>query len=728
MPGILYICMYINQFKYMDFKSLNKEQIQSVTFSGRHLLVLAGAGTGKTTTIVSRVAWLLEQGVQPSRIKIISFTKKSASDIALRAQTSLSSGLSCHVQGSTFHGWCLEIIRSFPDVFSMQNWSVIDTDDQESAFRQIMDEPEFKCLSGVKVSGLASLCSYVVNTGVSLSDAILKSEECSGLSPELLESVISRYSSYKSDNHYLDYDDLISIVTDRLKTDVSFRNKLTSRYDHILVDEMQDTNHLQWELLEIFAPYCSLFCVGDDAQSIYGFRGADFNSIHSFTGRIPESQVIRLVRNYRSTQPLLDVSNALLQHSPLRYDKSLVSVHKKGARPQLVFVRNPKEEACFAVSQISRNVLKGGSYSDNMVLVRSSYQAKHVEAAFISNGIPYRLFGGTSIVRSSHVRDVIAAARLIVNPDDELAWIRYLSLWKGFGKSRSRNILSRLPAGVGIVDKVCSISGTSRLGEAARILTDVAAFRNDAHASIRTLADAMGDVLSLRYPSDWNHRKMDIDMLVTSVAPTLTLDDFISTYLVDTVTDSSMSGDFVTISTIHSAKGLEADNVFVLDITAGNYPSMQAVRNGYEQIEEERRCLYVALTRARRSLFLMTDYATWSMTETLRTDPGQLHCGARFVSNRPDEKAAPSVFTNARIVSLESDYVCFRTDDGRTGYSLINDFLFAYRPAGDRNPPLTVPHFLFGDMDLRLFDSIAMPSESSADRTADKPVAGFSFF
>lgn len=712
----------------MEFKSLNKEQRLSATFRGKHLLVLAGAGTGKTTTIISRVAWLLEQGVQTSRIKIISFTKKSASDIASRAQSLLGSGTGFTVQGSTFHGWCLEIIRTYPAVFGMQNWNVIDADDQESVFRQILSEPEYKSFADIKTASLIALCSYMVNTGISLHEAISRSENCSELPVSALEVLFARYSVYKKEHHYFDYDDLITVVVDKLRSNDSFRQQLTSRYDHILVDEMQDTNHLQWNLLEQFAPFCSLFCVGDDAQSIYGFRGADFNSIHSFAQRIPDSQVIKLVRNYRSSQPVLDVANALLENSPLDYDKSLVAMRKRGVKPRLAFVHNQKEEAEFIMSEISRSVSHGGTYSDNMLLVRSSYQARQLESVFMSHGIPYRLFGGTSIVRSSHIRDVMAAARLIVHPDDELAWIRYLSLWKGIGKAKAQTIISRLPSNVDIVDKISFMGGTSGLKQASQILLEGAACRNDASSSIRAISLAMTPVLALRHPNDWERREKDLDMVIASIGSSQSLEDFISTYLLDTVTENSETGNFVTVSTIHSAKGLEAENVYILDVTAGNYPPMIAVRNGQEQIEEERRCLYVALTRARKSLCLLTDYATWSMTEPVRTDPKMLRPGARFISNRPEEKAAPLVFIKASIVSLESDYVCFHTDDGRTGYSLINDFIYTYRPEQEKNPPLMVPHFLLGDMDIRLFEPVAYTQDAQPRKTVDNAVHDYSFF
>ena len=203
---------------------------------------------------------------------------------------------------------------------------------------------------------------------------------------------------------------------------------------------MQDTNPLQRKLLEIFMPSCHLFCVGDDAQSIYAFRGADFNSIHSFSKRVPDSSVMKLVRNYRSSQAILDVSNKLLELSPLQYGKKLIAQQKKGKKPSFVFVSNKTEEADFIRREIQKHIKSGIKYADHMILARNAYQAKQVEAAFLSRQIPYVLYGGISLMKSAHIRDAMSVLRIISNPEDELAWMRYLCLWPGIGKVKVRKV------------------------------------------------------------------------------------------------------------------------------------------------------------------------------------------------------------------------------------------------------------------------------------------------
>jgi len=321
----------------MHLNEINKEQKAAVTYTGKHLLLLAGAGTGKTHTIVARAAWLITNGILPERIKIISFTKKSANEIALRTQKLLS-GIPGNksTQGATFHGWCLEIIRSNPSFFNMNKWTVIDTDDQEVIMKNTIDRYSSGISYDVKASDVLSIRSYRLNTECNIEEAIQKTlhnkpQKVESLLNDIdtIVSIIESYEEYKKTHLYLDYDDILTIAVATLTKCDELRVKVTSMYDHILVDEMQDTNPLQWKLLEIFMPSCHLFCVGDDAQSIYAFRGADFNSIHSFSKRVPDSSVMKLVRNYRSSQAILDVSNKLLELSPLQYGKKLIAQQKK---------------------------------------------------------------------------------------------------------------------------------------------------------------------------------------------------------------------------------------------------------------------------------------------------------------------------------------------------------------------------------------------------------------
>ena len=601
---------------------LNKEQKAAVTYTGKHLLLLAGAGTGKTHTIVARAAWLITNGISPERIKIISFTKKSANEIALRTQKLLS-GIPGNksTQGATFHGWCLEIMRSNPSFFYMNKWTVIDTDDQEVIMKNTIDRYSSGISYDVKASDVLSIRSYQLNTECNIEEAIQKTLHNKPQKVEFLIndidtiiSIIESYEEYKKTHLYLDYDDILTIAVATLTKCDELRVKVTSMYDHILVDEMQDTNPLQWKLLEIFMPSCHLFCVGDDAQSIYAFRGADFNSIHSFNKRVPDSSVMKLIRNYRSSQAILDVSNKLLELSPLQYGKKLIAQQKKGKKPSFVFVSNKTEEAAFIRREIQKHIKSGIKYADHMILTRNAYQAKQVEAAFLSRQIPYVLYGGISLMKSAHIRDAMSVLRIISNPEDELAWMRYLCLWPGIGKVKVRKIIDEMSSEKSILEKVKIMKTTDSFAFPAKVINDAYAQIKAPAACISTTIESMSSTLKEKYAKDWERREKDFTTLIEIASSSRSVASFISDYLLDSNIDNNSQNDAVVISTIHSAKGLEANYCYILDMCIGNYPSGVAVKAGTDAIEEERRCLYVALTRAKKELIILTEYNTWVMT------------------------------------------------------------------------------------------------------------------
>ena len=236
----------------------------------------------------------------------------------------------------------------------------------------------------------------------------------------------------------MDYDDLLNSVIQTLSRNENARKSIASQYDHILVDEMQDTNPLQWKLLMLFQEECHLFCVGDDAQSIYGFRGADFRNVHQFKERLPNSEVLKLEDNYRSTQEILDVSNWLLEQSPLEYNKKLKAVRGEGNKPILMNFNSGWEEANWIADDIVKNKIEESkNYSDHLILARTAYGLKKIEGALIAKKIPYKLFGGTQFMQSSHIRDVFSALSIVTNIKDEIAWMRYLHLWENIGDRKA---------------------------------------------------------------------------------------------------------------------------------------------------------------------------------------------------------------------------------------------------------------------------------------------------
>lgn len=708
----------------MNTNKLNKEQEKAVKFEGKHLLLLAGAGTGKTTTIVSRAAWLISHGIAPTRLKIISFTKKSANEIAARTTDLLmDAGIKSPSQGATFHGWCLEIIRSNPAFFNMSRWTVIDTDDQEVIMKHIIDNKTICMDQNIKASEVLSIHSFQLNTDCDIKEAIRKTltRKSGQLNIELLiedaekiKGIIELYEKYKHTHLYLDYDDILVITVNALTQNKDLCSKVTSMYDHILVDEMQDTNPLQWKLLELFMPSCHLFCVGDDAQSIYGFRGADFNSIHSFSKRVAESTVMKLIRNYRSSQSILDVSNQLLKLSPVQYNKELIAVNKKGKKPFLVFVNNKFEEAAYIKRDIQKHIKAGSHYGKHMILARNAYQAKQVEATFLTNQIPYVLYGGVSLMKSAHIRDIISVLRIIANPQDELAWMRFLELWPGVGKAKIKKAIESIITQKSIPETIDALTDTEVFSLPTKVINDAYVQMNAPASCLSNVVKSMDNILKDKYAKDWDRRKKDFTTLIEVASDSKSIVSFISNFLVDSnISSNDSSNDAVVISTIHSAKGLEAEYCYVIDMNIGNYPCDIAIKDGANAIEEERRCLYVALTRAKKQLAVITEYNTWMMTEPYHSKITMVKPGDSYIAIHPTPCDPP--FKIAKITSINRNEVCLHVG-GKTLYKSMDELSTAYRPKDAIFPGLSAPYFFFSKICPDLFDCISGNSQNVSEK------------
>lgn len=679
----------------MDFDKLNTQQFQAATFDGKHLLVLAGAGTGKTRTIIARAIYLLQNGIDPHRIKILSFTRKSAQEIAERIKIE-SSGLPVakKMTGSTFHSWCMELIMKYSDAFGLQGYSCIDEDDRETAIKLIIGrlyggKKEIKLKNKnagrLKAGTISEVFSYSINTRCNLTTAIkakmfplMHGEEIDKLAEEvrgIIAEIIKRYIEYKVEHRYLDYDDMLLVVATMLKKTENLRNHISSQYDHILVDEMQDTNPLQWMLLESFFDNSRLFCVGDDAQSIYAFRGADFQSIHSFKNRVPDAQVYKLEENYRSTQEILDLSNWLLKESPLNYDKNLHSFRGAGLMPEMHVVNGDWEEAELVTEDILENIQEGKSYWDHMVLTRSAYLARKVEAACISKKIPYKLFGGTGLMKSAHIRDVVAAMRIISNYRDELAWTRYLTLWDGVGEVTAANLIGYLLMCDNINDCVDIVKHANLKNEETyKALEAICTLESNPSEAISVLVDIMENVLRKRY-DNWDLRKKDFSALKIVAAKSLNISDFVTDYILDpsaeitTKYDSEVDNDKITISTIHSAKGLESSVCYILNVAPESYPSLHATT--LDEVEEERRCLYVALTRAKDELHLISRAESRMGIVRSPRDFNKLEVGKRIKSRNTDRKGVV-----LDLASVKSKTVVSYCIDGSNDVYTLNERQF----------------------------------------------------
>lgn len=604
---------------------LNEEQRYAVQFSGKHLLVLAGAGTGKTMTIIERAKHLIKSGVLAHRIIILSFTRKSAKEIVSRIRSDIEISNSEGLQGQTFHSWCMGIIKNNPNAFKFHNYTVMDEEDRDSCFKLICGRT-YKDSEGKKVTPgqIAGAYSYAINAKCNLSTAMRVTvydnapddEYFQGRIKDLkpiFSDVIQNYIIYKNAHKYLDYDDILLLVANALKKNEELRKSIASLYDHILVDEMQDTNPLQYDLLSSFYDRCHLFCVGDDAQSIYGFRGADFKTIHNFTEIIPESEVCKLTLNYRSTQELLDLSNWLLRQSLLKYDKELKSFRGKGDMPQLLDWDYSWQEAEDITDKMleSRRV-KGYNFKDNMCLSRTSFGLREVEAKCIKKKIPYIIYGGTSLMQSKHIRDVISPMRIVSNHRDELAWLRYLKLWKGIGDVTASKIIDNVIMEENLGDCVLKLMDMNLQDEISSTLVNLSDMQSNPSGAIKKALETMSGRLSEIYKDSWLWRSKDFNLLEDVALSTGSISEFIAEYVLDprldtTIKNGGADEDKVILTTIHSAKGLEAAICYIVNASPRSYPTSRAILNGEDAIEEERRCLYVAMTRAKDELYIYRD-------------------------------------------------------------------------------------------------------------------------
>ena len=603
--------------------SLNEQQKYAATFNGKHLLVLAGAGTGKTRTIIARAKHLIQSGVNPKRILILSFTRKSAAEIVERISTELPSTKSEGLIGSTFHSWCMAIIQNNPDIFPQASYTLLDREDQESCFRLLCGRKwghKNKNDEKVAPKSIVDIYSYMANAQCSLSDAIrmkMYNNAPATLNVdddnEVLKGVIVMYLDYKRSRKYIDYDDILLIVSNMNCGNCCARFHIAGLYDHILVDEMQDTNPLQYELLSSFYEDCHLFCVGDDAQSIYAFRGADFNTIHKFSEIVAGAEVCKLTINYRSTQEILDLANWVIGNSPLNYDKKLIANRGNGEKPQILHWRDEWEEAeNIALNLLDEFKIHGKKWGDNLVLSRSSWGMRKVEGSLIKHKIPYRIFGGSSLMQSRHIRDVVAPMRIVSNYLDEIAWSRYLQLWEGIGPVASAKIIGKVINEKNLDDCLFSLMEMNLQKEIADTLVQISNLQFDPANAITEALGVMFGRLKQIYKDEWEWRKDDFPILSEVAKKTGSISEFVSEYILDPQLDlyakeGGKVDDCVILSTIHSAKGLEADNVFIVNASSKSYPTPKAVLNGEDAIEEERRCLYVALTRAKNKLRIFRD-------------------------------------------------------------------------------------------------------------------------
>jgi DNA helicase II / ATP-dependent DNA helicase PcrA len=612
----------------------NEEQLQAIHCSARHLLVLAGAGTGKTRTIIGRAAQLIRSGCSPKRIAVITFTRRAAAEIRHRLNQDVGETHKGIVAG-TFHNFCLREMSAHRSWFGLDEITVMDADDQSQLMKLVRAEivGKRKDSSVPQSPQLLNYYSYARNTNQPIREYLKHFTELEDENIDVVLRIFDGYKDRKRAAGYVDFDDILHRFAKVMKQETEICQRIASSYDHVLVDEMQDTNPLQWLILESLATHVQLFCVGDDAQSIYAFRGADFRNVHSFAQRVPDAQVLKLELNYRSTQEILDVSNWLLTQSPLKYNKKLTAFRGPGNPPIQVITDTEDEEAEWVAEYIVKQHQQGTAWQEQMVLCRTAYSARPLEAELIRRKIPYRFIGGIGLLQMAHIKDLLSALRIVVNHQDELAWMRYLMMWPRIGEVTAAKLVGQLrvcevpPAAV---ERLQMLSGRP---EITNPLRDSLENMHSPSVCIENLIRSLEELLSQRY-DNWDQRKRDCQLIVRLAQKHKSVQSFLDAYALDPVSASEVDAtddDLLTLITVHSAKGTEAKICYVIAAQSGNYPHSRSLENE-DDIEEERRVLYVALTRAQDQLVISRhmisrgSWNSWKQPQTCFLDdlPGKL--------------------------------------------------------------------------------------------------------
>jgi DNA helicase-2/ATP-dependent DNA helicase PcrA len=458
-----------------------------------------------------------------------------------------------------------------------------------------------------RAAELVNLCSYARNTLQPIGEYLSAHTDYDEGEIEKIVGISRAFDERKRRNNYLDYDDILFRFAKRLHENAEVRQRLRGLYDHILVDEMQDTNPLQWMILDALRDPARLFCVGDDAQSIYAFRGADFRNVHSFSERVPGAHVLRLEHNYRSTQGILDLANWLLAESPLGYGKQLTAQRRAVSRPRLLDFGSDFEEARWVVEDLVERHENGAAWHDHMVITRTGFGARAVESFLVEKKVPYRFVGGVSLLQAAHVKDLLGLVRAALSHHDELSWARYLTLWPRIGDAGASRMIRQMRT---CVDRGAALDALATALKARREIVDgvrqVVEYLETPAEALRRAGRFLEPMMETRY-SNWRVRKKDFELLVRLAEKHRSLQAFIETYTLDPISTTESERleeeDVVTLTTAHSAKGTETPVCYLIRVEPGMYPHLRSLGN-FDQEEEERRILYVAMTRAKDELII----------------------------------------------------------------------------------------------------------------------------
>lgn len=594
-------------------KELNENQLEAVKATTGPVLVIAGAGSGKTRTLVYRVARLIETGVKPESILLLTFTRKASDEMLRRASVILDSRCE-NVSGGTFHSFANMILRKYSNLLELNStFTIMDRSDAEDAVNlirgQVINTKERRF---PRKGTIADIYSKAINKNKPIESVIeheyANFKECT----DKVIEICKKYNDYKRSNALLDYDDLLLYLRTLLESNESVRKNLSEKYKYIMIDEYQDTNSLQADIIRLLAyTHNNVMAVGDDAQSIYSFRGANFQNIMRFPEIFENTRLIKLEENYRSTQQILNLTNEVIKHAKDKYAKNLFTKRAGGETPAIIAAPDQQVESEFVTQRILELIEEGKSLNKISVLARSARSTYNLEIELNKRGIPFKKFGGFKFIETAHIKDIISHLRVVVNKDDQISWNRILLLLSGIGNTTSSKLIPILSGAIDLSVNLLPSSTKSKDG-VEKLLKTINCVKNNLmnpSDAVNYFIDYYHPIMAAKY-DDYQKREKDLEHFIYIAEQYDNLEDFLSDLALEppesSITDvkeGARRDEYLTISTIHSAKGLEWDSVFIIGAVDGKFPSVYSF-NSPEDIEEERRLMYVATTRAKNNLYI----------------------------------------------------------------------------------------------------------------------------
>ena len=642
-------------------RELNEQQHAAVTALPGPALVIAGAGSGKTRTLTYRVAYLLEQGIPPDRILLLTFTNKAAREMMRRVADLLGRDLP-ELWGGTFHSVGVRVLRRHAELLGYRpDFSILDREDSSDLLKTCIAEAEIdvKATRFPKADVVSDIISMALNTHRSVAEVLAQEYDYfSQLAPQI-EDIAHRYRARKRATNVMDFDDLLALWLKLLQEHEEVRERFQRQFQFILVDEYQDTNKLQSDLIDLLgAKHKNVMVVGDDSQSIYSWRGANFRNIIEFPKRYPGAQVYKIEVNYRSTPEILSVANAAIAPNTNQFAKELTAAKKSGTKPVLVTCNDGNEQAAFVAQRVLELREEGRSMNQMAVLYRSHFHALELQLEFTRRNIPFSITSGIRFFEQAHIKDVSAYLKLVTNPNDELSFKRLTQLLPGIGgkgadklwnkfcaelniasadaQSETPRLATALQKSVAAVPKKAATAWTQFAITISQL--EVEPVRGQPAQMIRLVLEAgYQDYLKETF-ANYRNRLEDLEQLANFALQFKTTEDFLTQLSLMTNIEAgderaaTTDEEQIKLSSIHQAKGLEFDVVFVIMLCDGMFPSSRSIES-VDGEEEERRLFYVAITRARDELYL--SYPLIRMMQGYGGDAMQMP--SRFLKEIPPE-------------------------------------------------------------------------------------------